>query len=122
VSGTGVTGGNLTATSVKHNFGTLAAGTSGGNYGVQITNSTSSTVTLTLGSLTNTADGFSEVGTNCGSSLAVNASCELIFSFTPATSGLGTVSAVFPITSSSPLYSGGAQVSPEQITLIGTGE
>jgi hypothetical protein len=122
VTGTGVSGGNLTITSAGHNFGTLAAGTSGGNYGTEITNSTVSTVTLRFSGLTNTADGFTLVGSNCGASLAANASCEVVFSFKPSQSGLGTVQAIYPITSSAPLYNGGVQVSPEQITLTGTGQ
>jgi len=120
VSGTGVTGGNLTATSVTHNWGSLAVGTSGGNYGVEITNSTSSAVTLSFSGLTGGSSGFSLVGTSCGASLAVNANCELIFSFTPIATGF--VTGTYPITSSSPLYAGGNPVSPSQITLEGTGD
>ena len=120
VSGTGVAGGHLTATSVTHNWGNISVGTSGGNYGVEITNSTSSAVTLTFSGLTNTSAGFTLVGENCPASLAANSSCELVFSFTPTATGF--VTGTYPITSSSPLYFSGAQVSPSQITLEGAGQ
>jgi hypothetical protein len=119
-SGTGVAGGHLTATSVTHNWGAIAVGTSGGNYGLEITNSSSSAVTLSYSGLTGGSSGFALVGSSCGASLAVNANCELIFSFTPTATGF--VSGTYPITSSSPLYFNGSQVSPEQITLEGTGQ
>jgi len=119
VSGTGVVGGNLTATSVTHNWGSISVGASGGNYGVEITNSTSSAVTLSFSGLTGGSSGFSLVGSSCGASLAVNANCELVFSFTPTATGF--VSGTYPITSSSPLYFNGSAVSPSQITLEGTG-
>jgi hypothetical protein len=122
VTGAGVAGGELTATSVKHNFGTLAVGTSGGNYGVELTNNSASSVTLSFQGLTNTADGFSLVGSSCGASLAVNGNCELVFTFAPATPGLGNVTAVYPINANVALYSGGALVNPAQITLTGVGQ
>jgi hypothetical protein len=120
VSGTGVGGGNLTATSVTHNWGTLAVGTSGGNYGLEITNSTTAAVTLSYSGLTGGSSGFTLVGSSCGASLAVNGNCELIFSFTPTATG--PVTGTYPIASSSPLYFNGSQVSPSQITLEGTGQ
>jgi hypothetical protein len=119
-TGNGVAGGQFTATSVGHDFGDIDVGTSGGNYGVQLSNNTSASITLSTGPLSNTTTGFSLVASSCGSSLAVNASCELIFTFTP--NAVGYVSATYPITSSSPLYSGGVLVSPSQITLSGTGQ
>jgi hypothetical protein len=122
LTGTGIVGGELTASSVGHNFGTLAQGTSGGNFGIELSNNTSAMVTLGFAGLTNSADGFSVVGTNCESTLGVNANCEIIFTFDPAAQGLGTVSAVYPITASVPLYSGGVIVSPAEITLTATGE
>ena len=103
----------------------MTVGTAGTNYGVQLTNATSTTVTLTLGGgFTQGQYGFSLAGTNCGSTLAVNASCELIFSFSPT--GAGAVSASYGVTavntSSNPvqLYSGGNPYSA--ITLVGTGQ
>jgi hypothetical protein len=120
VNGTGVTGGNLTATSVTHNWGNVTVGANGGNYGVEITNSTTSAVTLSFSGLTGGSNGFTLVGSSCPASLAVNGNCELVFSFTPTATGFAT--GTYPITSSSPLYFSGVQVSPEQITLKGTGQ
>ncbi len=124
-TGTGVSAGQFTATSVNHNWGNVTVGTTGTNYGVQLTNATSTTVTLTLGGgFTQGQYGFSLAGTNCGSTLAVNASCELIFSFSPT--GAGAVTASYGVTavntSSNPvqLYSGGNPYSA--ITLVGTGQ
>jgi hypothetical protein len=119
-TGTGVAGGHLTASSSTHNWGTIAVGSSGSEYGVELTNSTSAAVTLSFSGLTNSAAGFSLIGSSCGASLAVNANCELIFGFTPTATGF--VSGMYPITSSSPLYSNGSAVSPSQITLEGTGD
>jgi len=119
-TGNGVAGGQFTATSVRHNWGDIAVGTSGGNYGVELSNNTTAAITLSTGPLSSTLTGFSLVASSCGTSLAVNASCELIFTFTP--NAAGSVSATYPITSSSPLYSGGVVVSPSQITLSGTGQ
>jgi hypothetical protein len=62
------------------------------------------------------------VGSSCGASLAVNGNCELVFTFAPATSGLGNVTAVYPINVNVALYSGGALVNPAQITLTGVGQ
>jgi hypothetical protein len=119
-TGTPVNTGEFTATSVAHDFGAVVVGASGGNYGVELTNSTSSAVTLAFSGLTNTAAGFSLVGSSCGTSLAVNASCELVFTYDPTTGVAAT--GTYPITSSAPLYSGGAVVSPQQITLYGSGQ
>jgi hypothetical protein len=121
LTGVGVAGGQFTATSVKHSFGNVPVGDSAGNYGVELSNNTSSAVTLSLGSgFTQGANGFTIVGTSCGASLAVNANCELIFGFTPTATG--TVTAAYPITASATLYSGGVAVSPSQISLSGTGQ
>ena len=68
--------------------------------------------------------GFNEAGTNCGATLAVNASCELIFSFSPTATGqvsaIYFVSAVDKNNNQVPLYSGGNTYSA--ITLLGTGQ
>ncbi len=111
--------GEFTASSVVKKWGGVPKGTSGGNYGVQLSNGTSSTVTFTMGPLSGSSE-FSLVASSCGTSLAANASCELIFGFNPTTSG--AVTATYPITSSVKLYSGGVIVSPEQISLSGTGQ
>jgi trimeric autotransporter adhesin len=120
VNGTGVAGGQLTATSVTHNWGNITVGTSGGSYGVELSNNTSSVVTLSFSGLTGGSSGFALVGSSCGASLAVNANCELMFNFTPTATGF--VTGTYPIPSSSPLYFAGNPISPSQITLKGTGD
>ncbi len=124
-TGAGVASGQFTASSVNHNWGNVTVGTTGTNYGVQLTNTTATTLTLSLGSgFTQGLNGFNLAGTNCGTTLAVNASCELIFSFSPT--GAGAVSASYGVsavdTSSTPvtLYSGGNPYTG--ITLLGTGQ
>jgi hypothetical protein len=120
-TGNGVAGGNFTATSITHNFGTLAVGTSGGNYGVELSNNTGAAITLTTGPLSSTTEGFTVVGTSCGTTLNNNANCELLFSFTPNATGF--VSATYPVTGSVPLYFAGSPApTPNQITLRGTGQ
>jgi len=126
VTGTGVAGGSFTATSVAHNFGSVAVGSSATTYGVKLANNTATSITLTLGGGTfasnAAADGYSVV-TNCGATLAANANCEVEFNYTPT--GAGTTQVMYPIaaTNSSgsvPLMSGGASYSG--ITLTGTGQ
>ncbi len=124
-TGAGVTSGLFTATSVAHNWGNVTVGTTATNYGVQLTNTTTTALTLSLGSgFTQGLNGFNLAGTNCGASLPVNGSCELIFSFSPT--GAGQVSASYGVTavdtSSNPvqLYSGGNPYAA--ITLLGTGQ
>jgi hypothetical protein len=120
-SGTGVaSSGEFTATSTVKKWGNVPKGTSGGNYGVELNNSTASAITLGLGPINGSSE-FTLVASSCTTTLAVNASCELIFGFNPTTSG--AVTATYPITSGGvPLYSGGVVVSPEQISLSGTGQ
>ncbi len=80
---------SVTFSSVSHNFGSLSVGTStsgGANYGVQLTNTSSST--LTYSSIaTSGSSAFTVYGTNCGTSLAVGKTCEIIFSFSPTAPG-----------------------------------
>ncbi len=112
--------GYFTASTVGHNWGTVNEGTNGGNYGVQLSNGTASAVTL---SYTNPlpTEGFTLVGSSCGSSLAVNATCELIFNFSPT--GTGFVTATYGITGSVPLYAvGDTSDTYSGITLKGTGQ
>lgn len=106
ITGTGVTGGELTATSVDHNWGDISVGTNGGNFGVELFNNTSTAISLGLGGgFTSGQHGFSLVSSTCANSLAVNANCELVFDFTP--SAAGPVTASYGISASSPLYSQG---------------
>jgi hypothetical protein len=120
-SGTGVTSTNeFTASSVVKKWGGVPKGTSGGNYGVQLVNSTSSPVTFSALGPINGSSEFSLVASSCGTTLAVNASCELIFGFNPSSSG--PVTATYALTSNATLYSGGVVISPAQISLSGTGQ
>jgi hypothetical protein len=126
VTGTGVAGGSFTASTVGHNFGSIAVGSAASPYGVELTNNTASAITLTLGGGTfgsnGAADGYT-VQTNCGATLAVNANCELVFGFTPK--AVGTTQVVYPVSATSggnnvPLMSGGQTYTG--ITLTGTGQ
>jgi subtilase family serine protease len=124
-TGAGVTSGQFTASSMAHNWGDVTVGTTATNYGVQLTNTTATALTLTLGNgYTQGLYGFNEAGTNCGATLAVNGSCELIFSFSPT--GAGSVSASFGVTavdtSNNPvqLMSGGTAYTA--VGLMGNGQ
>ena len=126
VTGTGIAGGSFTATSVAHNFGTVAVGSAATTYGVQLANNTSAAITLALGGGTfatmGAADGYS-VLTNCGATLAMNSNCEVEFNYTPTAAGATQV--MYPIAATNsngsvPLMSGG--VSYGGITLTGTGQ
>jgi hypothetical protein len=124
-TGAGATSGQFTATSVAHNWGDVAVGTTASNYGVQLTNTTATALTLSLGGVFSQGlFGFNEAGTNCGATLAVNGSCELIFSFSPT--GAGQVNTTFGVAavdaSNNPvaLTSGGTAYS--SIGLLGTGQ
>ncbi len=125
-TGSGVSGGQFTASSVEHNWGSISLGTAGTNYGVQLTNTTATPLTLNLGGspFVQGQYGFNLAGTNCSATLAVNASCELIFSFAPTATGqvsaIYLVSAVDTNNNQVPLYSGGNTYSV--ITLLGTGQ
>jgi len=112
--------GQLTASSVVKKWGGVPKGTSGGNYGVQLINGTSSTVTFSaLGPISGSSE-FTLVATSCTTTLKANASCELIFGFNPTASG--PVTATYALTSTTPLYSGGVVISPAQVSLSGTGQ
>lgn len=123
-TGAGVTSGQFTASSVGHNWGDVTVGTTGTNYGVQLTNTTTTALTLNLGSgFTAGLNGFNLAGTNCGATLPVNGSCELIFSFSPTAAGMVTASyGVTATDGTNPvqLFSGGTPASA--ISLVGTGQ
>lgn len=121
-TGAGTTTTNFTASTSTHNWGKIPVATTGSNYGVQLTNNTAAAITLTLGTGFANNLGFSVLGSNCGASLAVNASCELIFTFTPTSqSSVSTTYGVSANGGAVQLYSlaNGAFVSG--ITLMGTG-
>jgi hypothetical protein len=76
--------GNITFSSVSHNFGQVAVGTAASAYGISITNSSSTAYPFSLNFTA--ANGFTSA-TNCGTSIAAGKSCELVFSFTPTATG-----------------------------------
>ena len=78
---------DITFTSVTHNMGNIAVGsttTGTGNYGVMLTNHDASAFLFSLSILGSSA--FTDV-TNCGTSVAAGKSCEIIFIFAPKTAG-----------------------------------
>ncbi len=122
VSGTATTTQQFTASTSVHNFGNVPVNSSATNYGVTLNNTTGSTLSLTYGSLTNPA--FYVVSSNCGAALANNATCNLVFGFTPTMTG-PTQDNGYTITATSggnpvQLYSLGNPVSG--IQLRGTGQ
>jgi hypothetical protein len=81
---------NLTFTSVNHNFGSIAVNTSTSgnmNFGVKLTNGSSNAFPFAL-TLSGSTE-FSQAN-NCGSSVAANSSCEIIFIFAPTVTGTQT--------------------------------
>jgi uncharacterized repeat protein (TIGR03803 family) len=75
LTGSGTSAGGVSVTTSGHNFGVLSNGTQSPTYGTELSNSTGSPVTLTLGSVSSP---FTSL-TNCGATLAAGASCELEF-------------------------------------------
>jgi uncharacterized repeat protein (TIGR03803 family) len=75
---------NLTFTSVSHNFGQVAVGTAAAAYGIKVTNSGSAAYPFSL--VFTPSKGFTSAN-NCGASIAVNASCQMAFYFTPTAAG-----------------------------------
>jgi len=113
-SGTSQTGVSLTTNG--HDFGTVAVGTTSSTYGTELSNSTTTAETITLGPVP--AGAPFTMMTNCMASLPAGSSCEIQFTFTP-TSTTG-VSVVVPL-SGSPMAitSGGAALPNGGITLSG---
>jgi uncharacterized repeat protein (TIGR03803 family) len=112
-SGTASTG-TVTLTSAGHNFGTIAVSTQSPTYGTELTNSSGSTITLTKGSVTAPFTAL----TNCGTTLAAGASCELEFYFTPSTTS--TVQQVYTLSATpTAITSGGVALPNGGITLTG---
>jgi hypothetical protein len=117
LNGSGTTQGGVSITTAGHNFGTVASGTTSPVYGTVISNSTGAAVTLTLGSVTGTE--FTSA-TNCGTTLAAGASCNLQFSFAPTAPG--STQAVFALASSVAITVGGSALPNGGVTLSGTGD
>lgn len=121
LSGTGVATGGVTLTTAKHNFYDQSVGTSSPIFGAVLTNSTSSTVTISVAAPTGNTTDFLTTGFNCGSSLAAGQSCNLQYEFTPKTTG--TLTEFIGITANggaTNVTAGGTDVSG--LTLVGTGD
>ena len=115
LTGTGTTTGSVTLTTSGHNFGTQAVGTTSSAYGTELSNSTGSTETITLGPV---PSGPFTLLTNCGTTLAVGANCEIEFTFTPTTTS--PVSIVVPLSGTpTAITSGGVALPGGGITLSG---
>jgi hypothetical protein len=116
LTGSGTGGGGVSATTAGHNFLTITDGTTSPTYGVELSNSTMTAQTLSLGTLSGTE--FTVV-TNCTSTLAAGSSCELEFNFKPTTPG--AVQAVYALSSPAGITAGGNPLPNGGITLKGTG-
>jgi subtilase family serine protease len=117
LTGTVASSGSVTLTTAGHNFGDQTVGTTSGTYGTVLTNSTNAAITLTKGSVTSP---FNSI-TNCGTTLAAGASCNLDFTFSPTTTGL--VQQVYSLSANGgavPILVGGNPTTG--ITLTGTGD
>jgi hypothetical protein len=93
----------------------LGNGVQSGTYGTELSNSTANSVTLTLGSVTAPFTAL----TNCGTTLAAGASCELEFYATGNTS-TSTTTQVYSLAANGgaiPITVGGSPVTG--ITLTG---
>jgi len=83
---------NLNFSAVTHNFGSIAVNTSTSgntNFGVKLTNGSSNPFPFAL-HLTGSAE-FTQAN-NCGTSVAANSNCEIIFIFSPTVTGTQTAS------------------------------
>jgi len=81
LSGTGTPPGEVALTSTGHNFGTVTVGTTSSAYATELSNSTTSAETITLG----TVSAPFTMLTNCGTTLPAGASCEIEFTYKPTT-------------------------------------
>jgi hypothetical protein len=89
VTVTSAGGGNITFSSVSHNFGSEAVGTAAPNYSLSLTNSGSTAFPFAI--VFTPANGFTEYN-NCGTSVAAGKSCTILFEFTPTATGTVTAS------------------------------
>ena len=95
------------------NFGTESVGTTSAPQTTTLTNSGTTTLTLTSETIVGTgAADYAITANTCGTSLAVGASCSVTMTLTP--SAIGTRSAVLAFTDS-------AQNSPQNVALTGVG-
>jgi subtilase family serine protease len=91
---TAVVSGNITFSSVSHNFGTVQVGTAATDYTLKLTNSGTKAYPFVLNFTP--ANGFTSA-TNCPASIAAGANCEIAFYFTPTSTN--TVTATWSLTS-----------------------
>jgi hypothetical protein len=116
LTGSGTNSGGVSLTTNGHNFGTVTVGTTSPTYGTVLSNSTTSPITLTLGSVSSP---FASI-TNCTSTLAAGASCNLDFTFTPTTTSEANASFAISATSGgSPVTITANGVTTTAITLSG---
>jgi hypothetical protein len=114
LSGSGTSNGGVSLTTNGHNFGTVAVGTTSSTYGTELSNSTATAETISLG----TVSAPFHMVTNCGTTLAAGASCEIEFTYMPTTTS--PVSVVVPLSGSpTAITSGGAALPNGGITLSG---
>ncbi len=109
LAGVGIAVPAVTATPASLSFGSQQVSTTSAAQTVSLQNTGSAALTIT--SITTTS-GYAEANT-CGASLAVNATCVISVTFSPATSG--TVNGALTITDN-------AVNSPQVIALTGSGE
>jgi len=116
LSGSGVANGGVSLTSAGHNFGTVTVGQTSSAYGTELSNSSSSTETISLGPVPAGAP-FTML-TNCGTKLVPGQSCEIEFTFSPTSTS--PVSVVVPLSGTpTTISSGGAPLPSGGITLSG---
>jgi methionine-rich copper-binding protein CopC len=111
LAGTGTTA-TVSLAPASVSFGNQQVGTTSGAQALTLSNSTSSTLTISSIAFTGTNSGdFSQTNT-CGSSLAAGSSCTISVTFTPAATGART--ATLAVTDN-------ASGSPQTASLSGTG-
>src|SRR5208337_2988342 len=111
LSGTGF-GGTVSLSPSSLTFANQLVGTTSSAQQVTLHNTGSQTLGITSISLTGADSGDFSLSQNCGSSLAVNASCQISVTFTPTVRGTRT--AAVSLVDSSP-------DSPQSVSLSGTG-
>ena len=99
----------LSLSSTALNFGNIILGSSSAAQMVTITNT--GTSSLTISNIATTGD-YADVPTGCAVALAVNATCQVAVTFTPTASGTRTGSLTF---------TSNTVASPQTVALTGTG-
>jgi hypothetical protein len=104
---------DIVFSSVTHNFGGIAVGgttTGAGNYGVELTNNSGAAYPFSISIV---GSNFTQQN-NCGSSVAIGKSCEIVFTFAPTATG--------PVSATWSVNADGLTFSPSNGgTLSGTG-